>query len=134
VQDDLIPIVIVGAHLSGMPLNHELTSLEAKLVRADTTSADYRLYELPATQPSKPGLLRVAQNGTAVSVEVWEMPAAAFGRFVSRIQAPLSIGKIRLADGAEISGFLVEAVAVQDARDVSSFGGWRRFCEARQVA
>ena len=126
-QDDLIDIVIVGAHLSGMPLNHELTSLESRFLREDITAPVYRLYELPETSPSKPGLLRVATGGTPVAVEVWALAPAAFGRFVARIPSPLSIGKIQLADGKSAAGFLVEAVAVEAARDISAFGGWRQF-------
>ena len=102
-QDDLIDIVIVGAHLSGMPLNHELTSLESRFLREDITAPVYRLYELPETSPSKPGLLRVASGGAPVAVEVWALAPAAFGRFVAKIPSPLSIGKIQLADSSSFA-------------------------------
>jgi allophanate hydrolase len=125
---DAIAVAVVGAHLSGMPLNHELRSHAAQFVEATATAADYRLYALPGTTPPKPGLLRVGGGeGGAIAVEVWAMPAEPFGRFTAAIPPPLSIGSIKLADGRWVKGFLVEAEAVNGARDISSFGGWRAF-------
>ena len=123
-----VPLVVVGAHLSGMPLNHELRAHQAQFVAATTTAPDYRLYALPGTTPPKPGLLRVAAGaGCAIAVEVWAMPPEPFGRFTAAVPPPLSIGSVRLADGRWVKGFLVEAEAVNGARDISGFGGWREF-------
>ena len=125
---DDVAIAVVGAHLSGMPLNHELIAHEARFVEAIATAPDYRLYALAGTNPPKPGLLRTAAGeGTPIEVEVWAMPAEPFGRFVAAIPPPLSIGSIRLADSRLVKGFLVEAEAVNGARDISEFGGWRKF-------
>ncbi len=130
-RDGEIAIAVVGAHLSGMPLNDELTSIGAYLLEATTTAADYRLFALSGTTPPKPGLLRIAAGaGAAVAVEVWAMTADAFGRFVAAVPAPLAIGTLTLADGRTVKGFLVEAEATQGARDISSFGGWRQFQQA----
>ena len=121
-------IAVVGAHLSGMPLNGELRSAGGRLVARTKTAPHYRLYALAGTKPPKPGMLRVNNGaGTAIEVEVWMLPDAAFGRFVAAIPPPLSIGTVELADGSAVKGFLVEAEAVADARDISSFGGWRAF-------
>jgi allophanate hydrolase len=123
-----IGIAVVGAHLSGMPLNGELHSAGGRLVARTKTAPHYRLYALAGTKPPKPGMLRVKNGaGTAIEVEVWMLPDAAFGRFVDAIPPPLSIGTVELADGNAVKGFLVEAEAVADARDISSFGGWRSF-------
>jgi allophanate hydrolase len=123
-----IPLAVVGAHLSGMPLNRELRMLNARLVEEATTAADYRLYALAGTTPPKPGMLRVADGeGSAITVEVWALTAEAFGKFVAAVPPPLSIGTIRLANGRTAKGFLVEAKAIEGARDISSFGGWRAF-------
>jgi allophanate hydrolase len=123
-----VPLAVVGAHLSGMPLNHELRSHQAAFVEATTTAADYRLYALPGTVPPKPGMLRVAEGkGAAIAIEVWAMPTEPFGRFTAAVPPPLSIGSVRLADGRWVKGFLVEAEAVNGARDISGFGGWREF-------
>lgn len=124
---ETIPLVVVGAHLTGMPLNAELQALEGVLIKTTRTTADYRLYALAGTVPPKPGLLRVAEGGACVDVEVWALTPAAFGLFVSRIPAPLGIGTLQLEDGDAAKGFLVEAVAVEGARDISEFGGWRNF-------
>jgi allophanate hydrolase len=128
VAADRIEIAVVGAHLSGLPLNHELTGAGGVFVRAADTRPDYRLFALPNTNPPKPGLLRVADGeGAAIATEVWALDPAAFGAFVARIPAPLGIGTLRLADGTTPKGFVVEAEAVRGATDVSGYGGWRAF-------
>src|SRR5262249_21389855 len=105
---DEIAIAVVGAHLSGMALNGELQALGGRLLEATVTAPNYKLYALDTTPP-KPGMLRVeAGAGTAIKLELWALSAAAFGKFVAAIPAPLSIGTIRLADGRGVKGFLVE--------------------------
>jgi allophanate hydrolase len=122
-----IAIAVVGAHLSGMALNGELRTLGARLVEAAVTAPDYRLYALPTTPP-KPGMLRVEPGkGSAIALEVWALPPAAFGQFVAAIPPPLGIGTIRLADGRSVKGFIVEAAGIEGARDISAFGGWRAY-------
>ncbi len=133
-KDGEIAIAVVGAHLSGMVLNGELRALNARLLQATTTAPDYRLYALNGTMPPKPGLLRVdTGTGAAIAVEVWAMSAAAFGEFVAAIPQPLSIGTLNLADGRQVKGFLAEAKAVEGARDISEFGGWRAFMSAQAI-
>lgn len=124
-------LAVVGAHLSGMALNGELTSLGGRLVETTRTSRDYRLFALQGTNPPKPGLLRVADGmGEPIEVEVWSLSAESFGRFVAAVPSPLSIGTMRLDNGKTTKGFLVEATAVEGARDITSFGGWRAFVAA----
>jgi allophanate hydrolase len=126
--DDEVALAVVGAHLSGMPLNGELKAFGARLVAETTTTPDYRLYALAGTMPPKPGLLRVATgSGAAIAVEIWALPLARFGAFVAKVPPPLSIGTLTTADGRAVKGFLVEAEATQGARDISAFGGWRAF-------
>jgi allophanate hydrolase len=127
-----ITIAVVGAHLSGMPLNGELRALDARFVEEAETAPDYRLYALAGTTPPKPGMLRVASSqGAPIALEIWALSAENFGRFVSAIPAPLSIGAIRLSDGRQVQGFLVEPEAIKGARDISDFGGWRAFVESK---
>ena len=126
--DESIQIAVVGAHLSGMALNGELTTLGARLVSTTATAPDYKLYALKGTTPPKPGMLRVAPGaGAAIALEVWTLSPAAFGRFVAAIPQPLSIGTITLADGARVKGFLVEPAALDGARDITQLGGWRAY-------
>ena len=123
-----IAIAVVGAHLSGMPLNGVLRTAGGRLIERSATAPHYRLYALAGTKPPKPGLLRVKNGaGAAIEVEVWALSERAFGRFVAGVPSPLSIGTFELADGRSVKGFLVEAEAVGGARDISSFGGWRAF-------
>lgn len=126
-----IAIAVVGAHLSGMPLNHELTALDGRFIATAETVPDYRLFALKTDVP-KPGLLRVANGtGASIAVEIWALPAEGFARFVDAIPPPLSIGTLSLKDGRAVKGFLVEGEAIRDARDISEFGGWRAFVASR---
>lgn len=123
-----IEIAVVGAHMDGMPLNQELTSLGATFARRTRTTPDYRFYALAGGPPRRPGLLRVADaEGGAIEVEVWTLDAGGFGRFVAAVPAPLGIGTVRLADGTSPKGFLVEPQGLIGAEDITSLGGWRRY-------
>ncbi|TIP58616.1 MAG: allophanate hydrolase, partial [Mesorhizobium sp.] len=111
--DDLIELVVVGAHLSGMPLNGQLCALGARLSRSARTVASYQLYALAGQSVPKPGLVRVADgNGKSIDVEVWRLSPDAFGRFVAAIPPPLGIGTIELDDGTSAKGFLVETAGL----------------------
>jgi allophanate hydrolase len=133
VNGDEIAIAVVGAHLSGMALNGELKALGGRLLEQAATAPDYTLYAL-STTPPKPGMLRVEPGkGSSIELELWALSAAAFGNFVAAIPPPLSIGTIRLADGRDVKGFLVEPLAINSARDISSFGGWRAFMAEKAV-
>jgi allophanate hydrolase len=126
-----VALAVVGAHLSGMPLNGELRALGGRLVETRKTSRDYRLYALDGAEPPKPGLIRTANGaGAAIEIEVWALPAEGFGPFVAAVPPPLSIGTIVLDDGRPVKGFLAEPQGVAGARDISSFGGWRAFIQA----
>jgi allophanate hydrolase len=122
-----VRVAVVGAHLTGMPLNFQLLTRDAVLVEQTTSAASYRLYALPGTVPPKPGLARVAQDGAEIIVELWDVPQARFGEFVAEILPPLGIGNLQLADGRWVKGFICEPYALEGARDITSFGGWRAF-------
>ena len=122
-------VAVCGAHLEGLPLNHQLTSRGAHLLARTTSSADYKLYALPGGPPHRPGMVRVSTKecGGAIEVEVWEMADREFGSFVAGIPAPLGIGTITLASGDKVLGFVCEQYAVMDAMDITRFGGWRAY-------
>ena len=122
-----VAVAVCGAHMSGLPLNHQLTDRRARLLRATRTAPEYRFYALPGGPPERPGLVRVESGGAAIDVEVWAVPVDRFGSFVAGIPAPLGIGRVRLEDGTEVPGFLCESVAVPDAREITHLGSWRRF-------
>jgi len=116
-----------------MPLNGELQSFGARFLEGATTAPSYRLFALEGKKPPRPGLLRVAEGGAAITLEIWALPAEGFGRFVAAVPPPLSIGTLALADGRGVKGFLVEAAATQGARDISAFGGWRAFIAGEKL-
>jgi len=125
-----VRVAVVGAHLTGMPLNFQLTKRNAVLVEQTHTADSYRLYALPGTVPPKPGLAK-AESGRSIIVELWDMPLARFGEFVAEIPAPLGIGNVVLADGRSVKGFICEPWALADALDITEFGGWRAFIASR---
>jgi allophanate hydrolase len=124
-----VKVVVVGAHLSGQPLNGQLVERGAKLVETTRTGAGYRLYALANTSPLKPGLVFDGSGPGAIEVEVWEMDEGTFGSFVALIPAPLCIGTIALDDGRMVKGFLCEAYATAGGQDITAFGGWRAWLE-----
>ena len=128
--DDTIELAVVGAHLSGMPLNAELREVGARFDRAVRTVPCYRLHALAGQQVPKPGLLRTDQgDGVPIDVEVWRLAPDGFGRFVAGVPAPLSIGTLELEDGTRCKGFLVEPTGLAGAEDISAYGGWRHYVE-----
>ncbi len=128
-----VRVAVVGAHLTGMPLNAQLTSRDAVFVEQTLTEGDYRLYALPGTVPPKPGLAK-AQSGQSIIVELWDIPLARFGEFVAEIPAPLGIGNLRLIDGRSVKGFICEPWALDDALDITAFGGWRAYIASLKKA
>ena len=127
-----VRVAVVGAHLSGLPLNAQLTTRGARLIAATRTAPVYRLYALP--DGKRPGLIRVAGGGAAIACEVWELPAGAFGSFVAGIPAPLGIGSVQLEDGSTVAGFICEGIGVEAAKDITTFGGWRAYLAAADAA
>ena len=124
-----VRVAVVGAHLSGLPLNGQLIERGARLVAATRTAPAYRLYAL--SDGKRPGLIRVDGDGAAIECEVWEMSASRFGSFVAGIPAPLGIGKLELTDGTTVNGFICEGIGVADAQDITGFGGWRAWLASR---
>lgn len=125
---DHILLAVAGAHLSGQPLHHQLTSRRVRLVQHTRTSAAYRLFSLPNTSPPKPGLVRSPGfAGPGIEVEVYALSPAAFGSFVAEVPAPMSIGTVELADGTWVKGFLCEPYALEGAEDITAHGGWRNW-------
>ena len=119
-----VRVAVVGAHLRGMPLNHQLTTRNAVFIEESCTAAHYRLYALANTQPPKPGLARSVE-GQPIIVELWDIPLARFGEFVAEIPAPLGIGTLTLEDGRSVKGFICEPAALTDATDITAWGGWK---------
>ena len=124
-------VAVVGAHLTGMPLNFQLTTRQAVHVETTTTSADYALFALPGTVPPKPGLAR-QDEGQKIIVELWDIPKARFGEFVAEIPTPLGMGNVQLEDGRWVKGFICEPYGLKGAKNISEFGGWRAYIQSLQ--
>ena len=129
-SEPTLALAVVGAHLSGLPLNSQLTDRGARLQTAVTTAPHYRLHALTGSRPPKPGLVRVAEGGNAIAVEVWEVPQRTVGSFLAGVTSPLGLGSVELADGRFVHGFLCEAHAVDAMPDITDFGGWRAYLDS----
>ncbi len=123
-----IDIAVAGAHLSGQPLNYQLKDRGARLQKTVRTAPGYRFYALAGTSPAKPGLVRDDRfDGPGIELEIWAMPEDQFGGFVAAVPPPLTIGTVTLQDGASVKCFLCEPSAIEGARDITGFGGWRGY-------
>jgi allophanate hydrolase len=130
----MIEVAVCGAHMQGLPLNPQLLALQATFVRADYTSADYKLYHLAGFNPPRPGLIRVNTGGSQIALEIWQLPLENYGKLVASVPAPLGFGTLTLQNGEQVAGFLCEAYASETATDISSFGGWRTYLQFQQLS
>jgi allophanate hydrolase len=129
-----VDVAVVGAHLHGQPLHHQLTDLGARWVANTRTAPTYRLYALAGTTPPKPGLVRTGPaDGATIEVEVYRLTFEAFGRFVAAVSPPLCIGTV-LLENVAVAGFLCEPAALAGAIDITAYGGWRPYLAARPPA
>ena len=125
---DCIALAVVGAHLTGQPLNWQLTDRGARRIKTCRTAPGYRLYALEKTMPLKPGLVRdESYAGGGIEVEVWAVPEDQFGGFVAAIPSPLGIGNATLDSGEVVKCFLCEPYGLQAAQEITHFGGWRAY-------
>jgi allophanate hydrolase len=124
---DEILVGVCGAHMSGLPLNWQLTDLDAKLVKKTKTKQGYRLYVLENKDPIRPGMIYDQESPYKIEVEVWSMPVENFGKFMKQIASPLGIGSVFLEDESFVYGFLCESDYVKDAKQISELGSWRKF-------
>ena len=129
-ENVMVEVAVCGAHMSGLPLNAQLLNLGGEFVKQTKTSVDYKLFKLNGFTPARPGLLRVADGGTAIALEIWRLPLIHYGAFVAGVPAPLGFGTLTLEDGSTVQGFICEAYATNNAVDISAMGGWREFLQA----
>ncbi len=118
-------LAVCGAHMAGQPLNDELTARRGYRVAATSTAPNYRLYTLP--DGKRPALARTEAGGTGIELEVWAMPSREIGSLLATVAPPLALGSVELADGSWVHGFVGDAHASTGARDITAFGGWRRY-------
>lgn len=128
---DTLPLVLFGAHMEGLPLNPSVRAMGASFLEPITTAPRYRMVQLTAVPPARPGVITVPADGVSMAGELWAFPKTAIGELLSTIQAPLGLGIIELSDGRQVHGFLCDAIAAQSNPDISLHGGWRKFCETR---
>lgn len=130
-RNDRARVVVCGAHLDGLPLNWQLKQRGGRLLETTRSAATYKLYALAGGPPFRPGMVRVADGGAAIDVEVWDIPSSELGSFLTGIPAPLGLGKVQLTDGRWETGFICEPYGLEDAVDITELGGWRAYMKSR---
>lgn len=131
-MNDMINILVCGAHMRDLPLNTQLSERNAVFIEAVKTAACYRFYALAGGPPFRPGLIRVNDDGASIAAEIWSLPAARWGDFIALIPPPLAIGSVLLDDGRNVKGFVCEAYAAVGATDITALGDWRAFLNSQQ--
>lgn len=126
-MSNTIKVAVCGAHMRGLPLNHQLTELGASFEKSTFTAKGYRLYEVPEKVPPRPGMVRDTKSDASLELEVWSMPLENFGAFMIQIASPLCIGSVVLEDESVVYGFLCESDAILDAEEITSYGGWHNY-------
>ena len=124
---EMFKVAVCGAHMQGLPLNTQLVVLGAEFVQATKTAPHYKLFKLKGFTPERPGLLRVNEGGSAIELEVWQLPIENYGKFVAGVPAPLGFGTLQLADNSLVNGFMCEQYATIGSEDISMLGGWRAY-------
>jgi allophanate hydrolase len=124
-------VVLVGAHMTGLPLNPQIAGLGGRFLARGRTAPQYRLFRLPGPPPARPGMIRASHGGAAIEVELWALPLSQVGAFLALIPAPLGLGPVDLADGRRAVGFLAEGAGVEGAEEITALGGWRAFLAAQ---
>lgn len=133
-SSDEIAVALVGAHMQGLPLNHQIARRGGRILFAGETAPEYRLYALAGGPPARPGMLRQETGGAAIAVEVWAIPVISFGELMQEIPQPLSIGTINMSDGLQVKGFLCEPAGLQASEDITHYAGWRNYMKSLDVA
>ncbi|WP_288403782.1 allophanate hydrolase [uncultured Pseudomonas sp.] len=132
-RHDRARLVVCGAHLQGLPLNGQLLARGGRRLALTRSAPHYRLHALAGGPPLRPGMVRVAEDGAAIEVEVWELPSSELGSFLTGIPAPLGLGKVELADGSWETGFICEPYGLAGAEDITDHGGWRAWLASRSA-
>jgi allophanate hydrolase len=129
----MMKIAVCGAHMEGLALHWQLRDREATLVQRTQSAPCYRFYLLPGSGriPDRPGMIRVSEGGAAIEMEVWEVPQTTVGSFLEGIGAPLGLGKVELADGTKVTGFICEGIVAGSSKDITSYGSWRKWLDAQ---
>ncbi|WP_415397634.1 hypothetical protein [Sulfurimonas sp. CS5] len=126
-----IELAVCGAHMRGLPLNHQLIELGATFVKKTATAKGYRLFNVPEKTPPRPGMVRDVSSEYSLELEVWSIPLENFGAFMVQVASPLCIGSVILEDESLVYGFLCESDYLKEAEEISSYGGWKIYLNLR---
>ena len=122
-------LAVNGTLMRGLELNPNLLNVGAVFIRETTTEPAYRLWSIGDRHPA---MVRVKSGGAAIVVEVWSVPPAGLASILLQEPPGLSIGKVKLGDGAEVLGVLGEQILCEGQKEITVHGGWRAYWQARK--
>ncbi len=125
-----IQLAVNGTLMRGLELNGNLLAVGATFVREATTEPTYRLWSIDDRHPA---MIRV-ENGAAIALEVWDVPAVGLSQILMQEPPGLCIGKVRLADGEIVLGVLGEPILCEGRREITQWGGWRAYIANRSTS
>ena len=119
-----VALVVAGAHLRGEALEHQVVDAGGRWCGTTRTAPRYALH-LVAEDPPRPGLIRTDGPGASIEVDVWALPPAGWARFVAAGVPGLAVGRVEMADGSVLPGFVAAAADATGRPDLTPHGGWR---------
>lgn len=117
-------LAVNGTLMRGLELNGNMLAAQGVFVREDQTDAHYRIWSI---NDRHPGMIRVAEGGTSVALEIWALPLVSFAGLLLSEPAGLAIGKVTLRDGSHVLGVLAEPWLVENQKDITAHGSWRAY-------
>lgn len=121
---ETLKLAVNGTLMRGLALNPNLLQVGATFNCEATTEPAYRLWTIDDQYPA---MIRVAEGGTAIAVEVWDVPLAGLGVILMQEPPGLAIGKVKLANGETVLGVIGEPLTVEGKPEITEFGGWRAY-------
>ena len=123
-----IELAVNGTLMRGLELNANLLNAGAVFIEETLTESAYRLWSIDDRHPA---MLRVANGGQAIAVEVWKVPGEGIASILLAEPSGLSIGKVNLADGRTVLGVLGEPILCEGRKEITAFGGWRAYIASK---
>lgn len=127
-KDERVNLAVNGTLMQGLELNENLLQVGAEFVQETTTAPIYRLWSI---QDVHPAMMRVAEGGAAIALEIWSVPVTGLASILLQEPPGLCIGKVQLADGEQCLGVLGEPMLCAGQLEITQYGGWRAYRATR---
>lgn len=125
-----IDLAVNGTLMRGLELNDHMIDIGATFLTEAHTAAEYRLWSIGDVHPA---MIRTsAGDGASIAIEVWRIPIEGMAALLLSEPRGLAIGKVLLHDGTDVLGVLGEPTVIEGQREITEFGGWRKYLDSTQ--